>query len=178
MTLEQFLNPQFLGAFSLGLLAAYLFYMLLVDNKHSKDTEQALMSHTSTYNSAKKLYTMVEKEMASKLINGSVIKGNDEVVRLTSEVNELEERKNNLIREIAKLEKGDYASIVEEITIIRTEISKVYNSIERELNPTIKLLEKGQTTKAEHSFKSIEFKHKKTLDKTDDLLARKPKFLQ
>jgi cell division protein FtsB len=178
MTLQTILNPQFLGSFSLGLLAAYLFYTMIIDNKNEKQNEITLDIHTATYNSAKSLYKAVEQEMANKLINSSIISSNSEVVKLTSQVKELEERKNNLIQEIAKLEKGEYGSIVEEIKIIRNEIATIYNSIEKELNPVMRLLEKGKTKEAEHNFKGIQFKNKNSLEKTDKLLSKKPNFLK
>jgi len=178
MTLPDILNPQFLGAAAVGALAIYAWYSLTTDKRVEESNERALQLHSATYNGTKKLYQAVENEMANKLINSTIISSNHEVVKLTSQVEELEQRKDNLIREIAKLEQGDYASIVQEITIIREEIGKVYNSIEKELNPVMKLLEKGQNNKAEHNFKSVEFKHKKTLNKTDKLLAKKPDFLK
>ena len=168
MTIETLLNPQIISAISLGVLAVYAIFSITTDKAVEQSNENSLNIHQATLTEAQKLYKAVQTEMSNKIINSEIIQKNEIISKLNHQLEELEQRKQQLVSEIAQIEQGDISKLINEIEIIRNEIGDVYNNIERELSPVLKLLEDGKTQKAEHHFKSIKHKHSSAIKKTDD----------
>jgi len=168
MTIETILNPQIISAMSLSALAVYAIFSITTDKAVEQNNEDSLNIHQATLMEAQKLYKAVESEMSKKIINSELITKNEMILKLNSQLEELEKRKQDLLIEITKMEQGDFAKLIQEIELIRNEIGDVYNSLERELNPVMKLIEEGKTLKATHELESIKHKHSSTIKKTDE----------
>lgn len=166
------MNPQNIILILSILLAIYSIYILTIDRAVEQSNHNALNIHSATLAHAKKLYSTVEKEMSKKLINSEIIIKNELIIKLNSQLKELENRKKSLLDDISRMEQGDLVKLLNEIELIRDAIGNTYNNLERELSPVLKLIDADKLQKADHVFKSVKHKHSGTVKNTDEVIDK------